>query len=84
MQAIDLLGYSAGLIVVLSMLPQVWKSWKTKSTKDISLGRYLSYSFGLVLWIAYAIIIGNGPVATMNALGLLLALSILWLKLRYG
>lgn len=84
MQPIDLLGYSAGLVVVLSMLPQVVKSWQTKSTKDILLWRYVAYSVGLILWITYAAIIGNGPVAAMNSVGLVLAISILTLKLRYG
>ncbi len=72
------------MLVVISLVPQVVKSWKTKSTKDISLLRYIIYIVGLILWIIYAIIISNGPVAVMNGIGLLLALIILVLKLRYG
>ncbi|MFC1809871.1 SemiSWEET family sugar transporter [Patescibacteria group bacterium] len=83
MQYIDILGYSAGVLVVISLLPQTIKSWKTKSTKDLSLWRYIIYIIGLILWITYAIIINNGPVALMNGVGLLLALSILYLKIRY-
>lgn len=81
---IDILGYVAGIMVVISLLPQTIKSWKTKSTKDLSLWRYIIYSVGLVLWIIYAIIIGNGPVAAMNSIGLVLALSILFLKIKNG
>ncbi|UCC91584.1 MAG: SemiSWEET transporter [Candidatus Aenigmatarchaeota archaeon] len=81
---IDILGYMAGILVVISLLPQTIKSWRTKSTKDLSLWRYLIYITGLILWIAYAIIIQNGPVAAMNTVGLILSLSILYLKLRYG
>lgn len=84
MMYIDILGYIAGLLVVLSLLPQAIKSWRTKSTKDVSLWRYIIYSVGLVLWIAYASIIHNGPVALMNSIGLVLALSILYLKIRHG
>jgi MtN3 and saliva related transmembrane protein len=80
----DILGYIAGILVVISLLPQVIKSWKTKSTKDISLLRYVIYVTGLILWIIYALIINNGPVAVMNSVGLILALSILFLKLKYG
>jgi len=69
---------------VISLLPQAIKSWKTKSTKDISLMRYVIYVTGLVLWIIYAILIQNGPVAVMNSVGLALAVTILYLKLRYG
>ncbi|MFH1586810.1 MAG: PQ-loop domain-containing transporter [Candidatus Diapherotrites archaeon] len=46
---IDLLGYAAGLLVVISLLPQTIKSWRTKSTKDLSYWRYILYSIGLVL-----------------------------------
>lgn len=81
---IDLLGYAAGFLVVISLLPQAMKSWRTKSTRDISLTRYIIYTAGLILWIVYALIINNGPVAFMNALGLVLALSILALKLKHG
>ena len=83
MEYIDILGYTAGILVVISLLPQTIKSWRTKSTKDLSLWRYLIYCTGLILWIAYAIIIENGPVAIMNAVGLVLALSILISKFKY-
>ncbi len=84
MTGIDLLGYFAGALVVLSLLPQTIKSWKTKSTRDISLWRYIIYVTGLMLWITYALLIANWPVAVTNAVGLLLALFILILKWRYG
>jgi len=81
---IDVLGYTAGILVVISLLPQTIRSWKTKSTKDLSLWRYIIYIIGLVFWIIYAIFIKNGPVAVMNSIGLILAISLLYLKLRYG
>jgi len=84
MELIDVLGYVAGTLVVISLLPQVIKSWKTKSTTDISLSRYIIYVIGLILWITYAIIIQNGPVGVMNGIGLLLASTILYLKIKHG
>ena len=83
MEYIDIFGYIAGILVVISLLPQTIKSWQTKLTRDLSLWRYIIYSLGLILWVAYAILIDNGPVAIMNSIGLLLALSILYLKLKY-
>lgn len=84
MAYIDILGYVAGILVVISLLPQVIKSWKTKSTRDISLSRYIIYVIGLILWVAYAVIIQNGPVAVTNGIGLALAVSILCLKIKHG
>jgi len=84
MAYITILGYVAGMLVVVSLLPQVIKSWKTKSTRDISLSRYVIYVVGLILWVTYAVIIQNGPVAVMNGIGLVLAVSILYLKIKHG
>lgn len=81
---VDLLGYAAGILVVISLLPQTIKSWRTRSTKDLSLWRYIVYCTGLILWVTYAVIIKNGPVALMNSVGLALALSILYLKVKHG
>lgn len=83
MDHIDLLGYFAGILVVISLLPQVIKSWKTKMTRDISLLRYIIYVIGLILWVVYALIIENGPIAVMNIIGLGLASAVLYLKVRY-
>jgi len=84
MNYVDLLGYAAGMLIVLSLLPQAVKSWKTKSTKDISFLRYVTYTAGLILMIAYAALINSLPLTVMASIELLLAASILYLKLRYG
>ncbi len=83
MPPIDLLGYTAGILVVISLLPQLIKSWKTKSTRDISLWRYIIYTTGLVLWTTYGMLVQNDPIAVMNGVGFVFASSILYLKLKY-
>lgn len=80
----ELLGYTAGSLIVLSLIPQVMKSWKTKSTKDISFLRYAAYILGLILMVVYALSINSTPLAVMSSVELLLALSVLYLKIRYG
>jgi len=83
MQGIDIFGYIAGLLVVISLLPQLTKAWRTKLVRDLSYWRYIIYSLGLILWIIYAIIIQNGPIGVMNSVSLIFSLSILYLKFRY-
>jgi len=55
MDFIPMLGTIAGIVSTLSFLPQVFKIWRTQSTKDISLGMYSLYSLGLLLWGLYAL-----------------------------
>jgi uncharacterized protein with PQ loop repeat len=47
---IELIGYLAGIIIAISLTPQVIKSWRTKSTKDISTLCTLVYITGLVVF----------------------------------
>ena len=79
MVTIDLIGYLAG-----SLTPQVIKSWRTKSTKDISVIWTLIYLTGLTLWIIYGIGIASFPIIITITIEALLALSLLILKLLYG
>jgi MtN3 and saliva related transmembrane protein len=84
MPFVDIIGYLAGLLILVSIIPQIIKSWKTKSTKDISLLRYLIYVVGVILWLVYGIILHNGPMMIVNSINLFLASTIVYLKLKYG
>lgn len=84
MQGIDFIGYVAGILVIASLIPQMIKSWKSKSTKDISLLRYLIYVAGITLWLIYAILLRNGPMILSNLVAILFAGSILYMKIKYG
>jgi len=81
---IDLIGYAAGFLVLISIIPQILKSWKTKSTKDLSLPRYMIYVLGVILWLVYEILLLNGPMILINSINLFLASTMVFLKIRYG
>lgn len=78
-----LLGLGAGGLTTVAFVPQVLKTWRTKSGNDISLGMFLLFSTGVLLWLIYGILIDALPVILANAVTLLLSLAILALKLRY-
>ena len=77
------LGYLAGFLTTLAFVPQVVKTWKSKSTQDISLGMFLIFCTGLSCWLAYGILIRSQPVILANLATLTLAGIILAMKLRY-
>lgn len=79
-----LLGYVATAVSVISFSPQVIKSWKTRQTKDVSMTGYLFLALGATLWLIYGILIKNLPIALTNGIVLILQLSVIFLKLRYG
>lgn len=84
MPLIDLIGYSAGFLILVSAIPQIIKSWKSRSTKDLSLSKYIIYMSGVFLWLIYGIVLFNGPMIIVNAINFCLASSILYLKIKYG
>ncbi len=81
---IELVGYLGGGIIAISLIPQVIRSWSTKSTKDISLHWTIVYLSGLLLWISYGVGISSMPLMVMGSIEASLAASLLYLKLRYG
>lgn len=83
-ETIDLLGLAAGSLTTLSFVPQVLKIWRTKSGRDVSYGMFLLFSLGVLLWLAYGLILNAMPIIVANAVTLFLALVVLGLKYRYG
>lgn len=79
-----ILGLSAAFCTTLSFVPQVVKAWRSRSTRDISLGMFLLMVTGIVLWLAYGIVRIDIPLIVANATTLALAGTILFLKVRYG
>ena len=76
------IGFVAAVSTTLSFVPQVLQSYRSRDVSGISLGMYSFFTFGVGLWLLYGIMTGAWPVIIANALTLLLALSILALKLH--
>ena len=83
MNTIQLLGLSAGAFTTISFLPQVFKTWKSRSAKDLSLGMFLFFCLGVAMWLAYGILVRDIPVIVANLFTLMLASTLLFFKLRF-
>lgn len=83
MNTIQLLGLVAGSCTTAAFIPQVVKTWKSRSAKDLSLGMFSIFCAGVVLWLVYGLLIMDIPVIIANMVTLLLASFLLFLKLRW-
>jgi len=83
MNIANIIGLLAGAFTTAAFIPQVIKTLKTRSTKDISLGMFLVTSTGLALWLLYGILAGALPVIVANSISLPLCLTIVAFKLKY-
>ncbi|MBI5184649.1 MAG: SemiSWEET transporter [Nitrospinae bacterium] len=79
----SILGYLAGTLTTLAFVPQVVKTWKSKSTADISLGMFVTFCVGVFLWLVYGFLLGSPPIIAANVATLVLAMIILFLKIKY-
>jgi MtN3 and saliva related transmembrane protein len=83
MNQIQILGLVAGFCTTIAFLPQVLKTWKSRSAKDLSLGMFSFFCFGVLLWLVYGIVQKDIPVIAANAVTLMLASTLLFFKLKF-
>ena len=76
------LGYFAGFLTTVSLVPQVIKMWTTKSADDFSLAMLLIWCTGISCWVVYGVLL-NAVAILWNVSTLLLAIAILAMKLKF-
>ena len=80
---IDLFGFSAALLTTIAFLPQLYKTWQTKSAEDVSLIMLILFITGLICWIIYGSKIHSTPILVANVVTFIFNFSILILKITY-
>ena len=83
MDAITIIGFIAALFTTVSLLPQLIKVYKTKSTKDISTGMFTLFGCGVLLWFVYGVFVNDLPIIVANSLAFIQAVVILFFKAKY-
>ena len=83
MDPINVLGLVAGSLTTVAFVPQVLKTWRSKSGDDISYAMFTLFATGVLLWLLYGIALHATPIIVANAITLALTLAVLALKRRY-
>lgn len=78
----ELVGLIAACLTTASFLPQAVMVLRTGRTEGISLVMYVMFTAGVATWLGYGMLIGSLPVIIANAITLVLAASILAMKVR--
>lgn len=78
----ELLGYFAAFCTTFSFLPQAIKTLKSGDTQSLSLFMYSIFTFGVMLWLAYGVMIGDKALISANLVTGALAGLILFVKIR--
>lgn len=78
----SIIGVPAAVLTTVAYVPQAHKTWKTRSTGDLSMGMFLLLFLGTFLWLCYGVLIGNFPLMLANGITFLLSSLICYCKLR--
>ena len=81
---IEFFGFSAAFLTTIAFLPQLYKTWKTKSADDVSLIMLILFIIGLFCWIIYGLKINSMPILIANIITFTFNFSILILKITYS
>lgn len=76
-------GFIAGIVTTAANLPQVWKTYRTKSGEGLSFRMLLTLAIGVSLWVIYGIMSNALPIIITNIVVLLLILSLIGMKLKF-
>jgi MtN3 and saliva related transmembrane protein len=79
----DIIGALAGTLTTVSFVPQVLKTWRSRSARDISFGMFSLFSLGVGLWLIYGISIQSLPIMLANGITLTLSLVMIAMKLGF-
>jgi len=83
MDFITILGLIAASLTTFSFIPQMLKTWQSKSAKDVSFVMLISFNIGIFLWLIYGISLQALPIILANGVTLIFNIIILWLKIKY-
>lgn len=83
METVNWIGFVAGTLTTIAFLPQLQRTWRTKSADDMSLAMLLIFTTGVFLWLIYGLYLTAWPIIVTNAITFILTLTILALKLKY-
>tara|TARA_B100000700_G_C14933886_1_gene803273 strand:- start:59 stop:343 length:285 start_codon:yes stop_codon:yes gene_type:complete len=84
LNSVDIYGFLAAGLTTIAFLPQLVKTWQTKSADDVSVLMLVMFILGVSLWAIYGWKMHALPVLVANVLTFILNVSILVLKLFYS
>ncbi len=80
---IEILGLVAAILTTAAFLPQVYKTWKTKSADSLSVSMLFIFVTGVLCWLIYGFLIHSIPIILANLVTAISGFLLLYFKYRY-
>ncbi|MBN1416473.1 MAG: hypothetical protein JW973_15320 [Bacteroidales bacterium] len=81
---IDIIGYSAAFFGTILMLPQVYKTYRTRHVTDISMVMLIIYIINCSLWGVYGFFLHSVPMLLCNGIALVIGLLMVIMKILFS
>lgn len=78
------IGSIAAILTMLSFVPQIVKSFRTKSVRDVSPITLFQLSLGVGLWIIYGIYRQDPIIICANSVSLVTLIMLIFMYFKYG
>lgn len=82
MTSTEIIGAIAATLTTIAFIPQAHKVLVYKDTHSLSLGMYVIFTIGVVLWGVYGYLRDDWVIVTANAITAVLCMGILVMKVR--
>jgi MtN3 and saliva related transmembrane protein len=77
------LGLTAAALTTGCWFPQLLRSWRTRSTRDLSWAYLAVLGLGITLWLVYGVAVGDPVIVAANGLTLMALATLAAAKLRF-
>lgn len=83
MDWIEMVGHTGALLSSITFIPQVHKTWVSKSVKDLSLSMMLIVFSSTIVWLIYGVALNLWPVILANGFICVLSVLLIYFKLTF-
>jgi MtN3 and saliva related transmembrane protein len=80
---ITVIGLLAGTLSIIAYLPQVWKTYTTKHTNDLSMKWLIINSISQVFWFTFGVLSLTLPVILTSSSILIMTICLIIMKRKY-
>ena len=77
------IGYIAGCFTAFAFIPQVYKVFKTKNTRALSLLTLVILFIGQILWITHGVFIKDNSIVIFSTITLFLYILLIYAKIKF-
>ncbi len=80
----EIVGHAGALLSSITFIPQVYKTWQSKSAGDLSMGMMLIVFSSTIIWLVYGISLMLWPVILANGFICFLSALLIGFKVTYS